>query len=61
MSKTNNLTDFLKDVANAIREKKNTVVTINPQNFASEIKSISSGGEITVYKTVYVRTFNEVY
>lgn len=43
MAKTNNLTDFLTDVANAIRTKKGTTGTINPQNFSSEIASISTG------------------
>ena len=44
MAKTDNLTDFLTDVANAIREKKGTTGTINPQDFSSEIASIESGG-----------------
>lgn len=44
MSKQNNLTDFLVDVANAIRTKKGTSLPINPQNFSSEIASISGGG-----------------
>ena len=43
MSKQDNLTDFLKDVANAIREKKGTTEKINPQDFASEIASIEGG------------------
>ena len=43
MAKTDNLTDFLTDVANAIREKKGTTETINPQDFSSEIASIESG------------------
>ena len=43
MAKNNNLTDFLTDVANAIRTKKGTTGTINPQNFSSEIASISTG------------------
>lgn len=42
MSKTDNLTDFLTDVADAIREKKGTTDLINPQDFSSEIKSIQS-------------------
>ena len=37
MAKNNNLTDFLTDVANAIRAKKGTTAKINPQNFSSEI------------------------
>ena len=42
MSKANNLTDFLTDTAKAIRSKKGTTGKINPQNFASEIESIST-------------------
>ncbi len=44
MAKNNNLTDFLTDVANAIRAKKGTTEKINPQDFSSEIASISTGG-----------------
>lgn len=44
MAKNDNLTDFLTDVADAIREKKGTTEPINPQDFASEIASIESGG-----------------
>lgn len=43
MAKTNNLTDFLTDVAGAIRAKKGTTGTINPQDFSTEIASISTG------------------
>ena len=42
MSKENNLTDFLTDVADAIREKKGTTEKINPQDFSDEIKSIKT-------------------
>ena len=44
MAKNDNLTDFLTDIANAIRTKKGTTAKINPQNFSSEIASISTGG-----------------
>lgn len=44
MAKDNNLSDFLKDVADAIRAKKGTTNLINPQNFSSEIASIETGG-----------------
>jgi hypothetical protein len=44
MAKNNNLTDFLTDVADAIRAKKGTTAKINPQDFSSEIASISTGG-----------------
>lgn len=44
MAKNDNLTDFLTDVANAIREKKGTTDLINPQDFSAEIASIETGG-----------------
>lgn len=43
MAKTDNLNDFLKDLADGIRAKKGTTSPINAQNFRSEIESISSG------------------
>ena len=44
MGKNNNLKDFLKDVADAIRERKKIDTYINPQDFSSEILSIKGGG-----------------
>jgi hypothetical protein len=44
MAKTDNLSDFLTDVANAIRTKKGTVADIDAQDFYDEILSIPSGG-----------------
>ena len=43
MAKNNNLTDFLTDVANAIREKDGSTGTINPQDFSDKIKAIQTG------------------
>jgi hypothetical protein len=43
MAKTNNLTDFLTDLADGIRSKKGTSIAINPQDFRSEIESIETG------------------
>ena len=45
MAKTDNLTDFLTSVADAIRAKKGTSDLINPQNFDSEIAGISTSKE----------------
>lgn len=42
MAKNDNLTDFLVDVADAIREKKGISGAINPQDFSAEIASIES-------------------
>lgn len=44
MGKSNNLDDFLTDLANTIRDKKGTNEPINAQDFSSEIASIQSGG-----------------
>lgn len=43
MAKTDNLTDFLADIADGIRAKKGTTDKINPQNFRAEIESIQGG------------------
>lgn len=52
MAKTDNLIDFLGDVADAIREKKETTEPIAAQNFADEIKSI----ETSSYKYYDIRS-----
>ena len=44
MGKENNLTDFVVDIANAIRERKGTSEPINPQDFSSEIRGLNIGG-----------------
>ena len=44
MAKYDNLKDYLTDLANTIREKKGISGAINPQDFASEIASIETGG-----------------
>ena len=43
MAKTDNLTDYLTDLAEGIRAKKGTTEPINPQDFRKEIESISGG------------------
>lgn len=47
MAKTDNLGDFLSDIADAIRAKKGTIEPINAQDFSSEIASISGNGTPT--------------
>ena len=44
MSSSNNLTDFLTGVADAIRAKTGSSAPINAQDFATEIANIPSGG-----------------
>lgn len=44
MSKVNNLTDFLTDVADAIRYSADTTGIINPQNFSNEIRKFKLSG-----------------
>ena len=44
MAKTDNLGDFLKDVADSIRTKTQTTELINAQDFSDKILSIQTGG-----------------
>ena len=48
MAKTDNLSDFLTDVANSIRTKTGTTEQINAQDFSDKILSIQTGGENTL-------------
>lgn len=59
MSKNNNLTDFLRDVANTIREKKGVSGNIDPQDFSSEIKSIKSDPELETLSRRYTANKTE--
>lgn len=62
MSKQNNLTDFLTDVANAIRAKKGSTDLINPQDFSAEITALSGGLEvIEMTETTATIEPNKVY
>lgn len=64
MSKADNLKDFLTDVADAIRLKKGSTDLINPQDFSSEIASLSgsSGLEIVeMTETTATIEPNKVY
>lgn len=44
MAKNNNLTDFLTDIADAIREKDGSSELINPQDFSNRILALQNGG-----------------
>lgn len=44
MAKNDNLSDFMTDIADAIRAKKGTSEPINAQDFSSEIANIETGG-----------------
>lgn len=46
MSKENNITDLLTDVAEAIRAKEGSTDLINPQDFSARIAAISGGVEL---------------
>lgn len=48
MAKNDNLSDFLTDIADAIRAKKGTSEHINAQDFSAEIASIKGGGGSTM-------------
>ena len=52
--KTNNLTIFLKEIADAIRYVKGTTDPINPQDFAFIIKGLADKlvGEVDVENTI---------
>lgn len=50
MAKTDNLGDFLTDIANSIRTKTGTADPINAQDFSTKILQIPSGGENTLKK-----------
>lgn len=60
MAKNDNLTDFLTDVANAIRTKKGTTDLINPQDFSSEIESIQTGGGENKLPQLIDRSITEI-
>ena len=49
MARIDNLTNFLSDVASAIRKKRGTTDTILASNFDTEIASIESGVDINEY------------
>lgn len=59
MSKANNLTEFLTDVADAIRYSAETTEPINPQSFSDEIKKLKlSGIEVNLTSGVMLSDAN---
>ena len=61
MAKTDNLTDFMTDLANTIRAKKpNLTGPINAQDFSSEIESISGGTQPTLFEPTVTEGLNSV-
>lgn len=54
MADTSNLSNFLEDIADAIRTKKETTDKIPAENFDSEILSIETGGsgDVKLFETV---------
>ena len=60
MAKTDNLTDFMTDLANTIRAKKQITGPINAQDFSSEIESISGGTQPTLFEPTVIEEVNNV-
>ena len=60
MAKTDNLTDFMTDLANTIRAKKQITGPINAQDFSSEIDSISGGTQPTLFEPTVTEGLNSV-
>lgn len=61
MAKTDNLGDFLKDVADSIRTKTGTTDLINAQDFSDKILSIQTGGGGNTLKNLLDATKNCYY
>lgn len=59
MARTDNLTNFLTDVADAIKEKKGDDTPIPASEFDTEIANLPSGGDISEYVNLdYLYTSN---
>ena len=61
MAKTDNLQDFLTDVANAIRSKTQTTEPINAQDFSAKILNIQTGGGGNTLKNLLDTTKSAAY
>ena len=58
MARTDNLNNFLTDVADSIRKKKGTTGLIPASEFDTEIDSIETGGGSTVTKGLRIDTID---
>lgn len=58
MSKTNNLTDFLTDLANGIRTAEGSTGAINPQDFRTRIENLASGSAKPILYGTYILASN---
>lgn len=59
MSKSDNLKDFVTDIADSLRTKKGTTEPINPQNFSKEILNLPVVGN-EKFRAIVDRTITEV-
>lgn len=59
MSKSDNLKDFVTDIADSLRTKKGTTAKINPQDFSTEIINLPVGGN-EKFKSLVDKSITEV-
>lgn len=62
MAKSDNLTDFLTDIADSLRTKKGTTEKINPQDFSTEILNLPTNEKFksAVNKTITAITESDL-
>lgn len=60
MAKTDNLTDFLTDLADGIRTAEGSTGTINPQNFRSRIEGLTQANYQDGYSAGVAETLNDL-
>ena len=61
MARTNNLSNFLTDVADAIRTKKGSEELIAAEDFDTEIENLPSGGDLSEYFKQTITSGNSTY
>lgn len=60
MAKSNNLTDFFKDLAEVIREKEGSSALINPQDMAARIAAIGGKQRESTPRTTLKETLQDI-